>query len=88
MDQLALDEVEQTGGAAVFFKYLLYPVKELVNRGTLITSTPAAVQEVPQNGLLQVGTSNRKPTNNSSGQHVGGRLKTHQKIYEQEKKRL
>ena len=59
-DQLAIaaeDEVGQAGGAAVLFKCLLYPVKELSgDLRRLRTSTPAAAQAVREDELLQVGT--------------------------------
>ena len=60
-DQLVIaveDEIGQAGGAAVLFKYLLYPVK--ANWGASVTSTPAAAQVVEEDELLQVGTSNEK----------------------------
>ena len=66
VDQLAIaveDEVGQAGGAAVLFKYLSYPVKELSGklRHLSITATPAAAQVVQEHELIQVGTWNEKP---------------------------
>ena len=52
------DKVEQAGGAAVLFKHLLNPVKELSGKTEvpLITSTPAAAQVVREDELLQIET--------------------------------
>ena len=66
-DQLVIaveDEAGQAGGAAVLFKYLLYPVKELSGDLRRLNNLyPNAAQVVREDQLLQVGTSNEKKTN-------------------------
>ena len=79
--QLAInveDEVRQEGGAAVLFKYLLNPVKELSGELRCLNNLyPCCSTGSPGDELLQVRTSKeKKPACNSSSQRVGGRLKT------------